>query len=238
MSVNISRWVVVTVIVSVLSVIVSCTSSLPTAKSISPADSQNSPPKVVDIVGIREWKPLQEGTLICASEDAANLKYSWSAEQGTIKGEGKQVTWIAPNAPGNYDITVQVSNPRGKETTFRKSFKVTTNPYNNDTPDKTIYLQLTLPSSAVITEKAHPRIWTTSEIECVVTGANESDLTYRWSAPTGKLAGNGLADGKAKRVGWIAPGVGGLYKVSVVVTDMNGNEANGEVNFDVYCCKE
>jgi hypothetical protein len=56
-------------------------------------------------------------------------------------------------------------------------------------------------------------------------------------APTGKLAANGLAEGKANRVGWISPGVAGDYKVLVTVTDKSGNSASGEVNFNVYCCK-
>jgi len=30
--------------------------------------------------------------------------------------------------------------------------------------------------------------------------------------------------------------VGGDFKVDVVVTDTDGNEAKGTVNFDVFCC--
>ncbi len=210
--------------------------------SITPV---NTPPasgaelKVIDIVGMREWKPLQEGTLICAldSDDDNTLKYTWLPDQGTIKGEGKEVTWIAPNIPGDFKVTVEVSNPSGKGTSFSKSFKVTDNPYNNYTPDSTIYLNLSLPSMSVVTGSGHPKVYTTSEIECVVAGKDASELTYKWTAPTGKLAGNGLADGKASRVGWIAPGVAGDYKVSVTVTDKSGNSAGGEVNFNVYCCK-
>jgi hypothetical protein len=195
-------------------------------------------PKVADIVGVHEWKPSQEGPLICASEDINGLSYSWSAENGTIKGEGKQITWTAPATPGDYAIVVKVTNMQGSQTTFKKTFKVTDNPFNNDTPDRTIYLKLSPPATSVVSEKSHPKIWTTTEIECVVAGTDESGLTYQWTAPTGKLAGIGLADGKAKKVGWIAPGVAGPYKVSVTVTDKSGNKATGEVNFDVYCCKE
>jgi hypothetical protein len=216
---------IIPVVIAILAVIAAVSCSAPA-------------PKIADIVGIHEWKPSQEGTLICASEDIDGLIYSWSADNGTIKGEGKQVTWVAPASTGNYTIAVKVTNERGGQTTFKKTFKVTDNPFNNDTPDRTIYLKLSLPATSVVSEKSHPKIWTTTEIECVVAGANESELTYQWTAPTGKLAGNGLADGKAKKVGWIAPGVAGLYKVSVTVTDKTGNKSSGEVNMDVYCCKE
>jgi hypothetical protein len=198
----------------------------------------STPPKIVDIVGITEWKPSQESSLICACEDEEGVSYLWSAEKGAIKGEGKQVSWTAPEAMGDYVITVKVKNAQGAETTFKKTLKVTDNPYNNNTPDTTIYLKLSPPSTAVVSAQSHPRIWTTSEIECVVEGADESGLTYQWTAPTGKLMAPGLADGKAKRVGWISPGVAGIFKVSVKVTDKYGNQASGEVNFDVYCCKE
>lgn len=238
MSINLIRLTTAITAILALSVTISCAPSHPTATPVNQASSQNSRPAFIDMVGSREWKPMQEGPLQCVSEEEGNLAYAWSADKGTIKGEGKQVTWVAPDSPGEYVVTVKVTNPKGKETIFKRSFKVTDNPYNNNTPDRTIYLQLFLPSGYVVTEKSHPRIWTTTEIECVVPGADESNLSYQWTAPTGKLAGNGLAEGKAKRVGWIAPGVGGQYTVSVIVTDKSGNKATGEVNFDVYCCKE
>jgi hypothetical protein len=233
-----SRIAQVIMMISLIAAVTSCTTPTPMAKPGAPAYIESAPPAIIDIVGVREWKPLQEGSLICVCETEATLTYSWSAEKGSIKGAGKQVTWAAPELPGDYAVMVKVTNTQGKEATFSKNFKVTNNPYNNDTPDRTIYLQLSLPSSTMVSEKSHPKIWTTSEIECTVTGADESNLTYQWTAQTGKLAGNGLAEGKAKRVGWISPGVAGLYKVSVIVSDKSGNKASGEVSFDVYCCKE
>lgn len=203
-----------------------------TASCLGPA------PKVVDIVGIHELKPLQEITLTCAGEDEnTSVVYTWSAEKGTIKGDGRQVNWTAPDLPGDYTITVKVKNPQGRETAFSKSFKVTDDPFHNDTPDNTIYLKLSPPSDILVSVTRQAKSWTTSEIECIVPGMAESDLSYKWTALTGRLVANGLADGKAKRVGWTAPGVASLNKVSVTVTDKSGNTASGEVNFDVYCCR-
>lgn len=203
------------------------------------ASSTSATLKVIDIVGIHEWMPRQEGTIICAVEGPADsaLKYSWSAEQGVISGEGKEVKWTAPETEGNYRLTVQVSNTKGESAAFSKTFKVTANPYNNETPDSTIYLKLSMPSSSIVEAAARLRSYTTLEIECQVDGIDPAELTYKWTSPTGKIMGNGLAEGKANRVGWIAPGVAGDYSVSVTVSDKSGNSAEGKVNFNVYCCR-
>jgi hypothetical protein len=235
---NISKYCRPLAVIFIIAALACCAGA---PASVTPANkppAASTAPKVIDIVGLSEWKPLQEGRLICAvdTDDDSTLKYSWSSEQGTITGSGKEVTWTAPDSTGDYKVTVAVSNPKGEGTTFSKSLKVTADPYNNDTPDSTIYLKLSLPSTVVVTGAGHPRVWSTSEIECVVPGKDASELTYKWTAPTGKLSGNGLAEGKSNRVGWIAPGVAGDYKVSVVVTDKQGNSAGGEVNFNVYCC--
>jgi hypothetical protein len=215
-------------------------SNAPTARPPVSSQALSPKPKVIDIVGIREWKPSQESTLVCAATDDPDgtFIYAWSAEKGTIKGNGRQVTWAAPDSLGDYAITVKVSNTKGESAEFSKKFKVTDNPFNSNTADTTIYLKLALNSGNTVSEARTTRIWTTTEIECVLEGVDPATLNYQWNAPTGKLAGNGLNDGKASRVGWIAPGVAGQYKVSVTVTDKTGGIASGEVNFDILCCKD
>ena len=47
---------------------------------------------------------------------------------------------------------------------------------------------------------------------------------------------NNLDEGKANRVGWLAPGSGGQYKITVLVQDKSGNQATGEVDMEVLCC--
>jgi hypothetical protein len=235
---NFSKHCLPIAVILIIAILAGCAAAPASVAPASTPAAVSSAPKVIDIVGVSEWKPLQVGTLNCAldGDEDSTLNYSWSSEKGTITGAGKEVTWTAPDTIGDYKVTVAVSNSKGEGTTFSKSFKVTDNPYNNDTPDTTIYLKLSLPSASVVTAAGHPRVWSTSEIECVVAGTDISELTYKWTAPTGKLAGNGLAEGRSNRVGWIAPGVAGNYKVSVVVTDKQGNSASGEVNFNVYCC--
>ncbi|RPJ62308.1 MAG: hypothetical protein EHM12_04615, partial [Dehalococcoidia bacterium] len=119
-------------ILSIIAISASCTAAPPATNPASTVSNANLKLKVIDIVGIHEWTPLQENTLNCALEGQASssnaLKYSWSAEQGTISGDGKEVKWAAPETPGDYKITVQVSDASGDNAIFSKSFKVTTNP--------------------------------------------------------------------------------------------------------------
>jgi len=195
---------------------------------------------ITDIVGKREWKPSEENTLICAAEDprGGELAYTWSAEKGSIKGEGKTVSWTAPDTLGEYGITVKVVSSTGGDITFSKKFKVTDDPYHNNTPDKTIYLHLTLPSANLVSKSGRLRIFTTAEIQCVVDGVDPADLTYTWTAPAGKMLGNNIASGKDSKIGWIAPGQGGFYTVNVLVTDKSGKQASGEVVFEALCCRD
>ncbi len=195
---------------------------------------------VTDIVGKREIKPLEENPLICAAEDAnkGDLSYTWSAEKGTIKGEGQTVTWTAPNSLGDYSVTVKVVSNKGGETTFSKKFKVTDDPYHNKTPDKTIYLNLTIPSDNAVIAKTKLRTFTTAEIQCNVNSVDPAGLTYNWTDGGGKLVAENLAAGRASRVGWIAPGASGFFTVTVVVSDKQGRQATGEVVVEVLCCRD
>jgi hypothetical protein len=195
---------------------------------------------VTDIVGKREWKPSEENSLICAAEDprGGELTYSWSAEKGNIKGEGQTVSWTAPDTLGEYGITVKVVSSKGGDVTFSKKFKVTDDPYHNNTPDKTIYLNLTIPSNNLVSKTGRLRIFTSGEMQCVVDGADPADLTYKWTAPAGKMLGEDIASGKDSKIGWIAPGQAGFYTVSVLVTDKAGRQASGEVVFEVLCCRD
>ncbi|MCX6006457.1 MAG: PKD domain-containing protein, partial [Chloroflexi bacterium] len=219
-----------------------CAACKPAAPIITPSSvlPANSAPVIVSIIGIQEWKPSTEGNLTCdaSDPDGDKLNYIWTAENGTIKGEGNKVIWVTPDSTGNYAVTVRVTDGKGGEATASKSFKVVTNPYGNDSPDTTIYLKFAMPSTSLVQETRRVRTWTTWEIQCVVQDTDANELTYEWSSPAGKLNGNGLAEGKASRTGWTTPGVAGTYTVSVTITDKAGNKAKGEVTFETLCCRD
>jgi hypothetical protein len=72
-------------------------------------------------------------TAAAADPDDDPLTYSWSASEGTITGTGSQVTWVAPNNSGSFNIGVTVKDNRGGQMTG--SVTVTVSP-----PTKTVTL--------------------------------------------------------------------------------------------------
>lgn len=230
-------YIMAVILVAVL--LTACATPAPSVKPKPVAPPPGiSQPEIMNILGAQEWNPGKENTLLCAARDPDGnpLTYSWTAENGTIKGEGQKVIWIPPDAIGDYEISVKVDNGKGAQASFSKRFTVT-NPAPPEV-DKTIYLKLSIPSQSTATAQGRVRAFFTTEIQCVIEGAKPEDLTYTWGLNAGKLMANGLEDGKASRVGWLAPGSGGQYKVTVLVQDKAGNQATGEVNLEVLCCRD
>jgi hypothetical protein len=205
----------------------------PPPSSAPPAVPQ---PEIRDIIGVPEWNPNVENFLLCAATDPDGnlLTYTWSAEKGIIKGEGRKVSWVPPAETGEYQITVKVTNGKGGEASFSKRLAVVNAPPAE--VDKTIYLKLVPPATNVATASGRVNGLSTPEIQCVVAERDPSEFTYTWAANGGKLMADGLNQGKASRVGWIAPNQAGQYVVGVLVTDKAGNKAIGEVTFEVLCC--
>jgi hypothetical protein len=205
-------------------------------KPVFPPPPGISQPEIMNIIGVQEWNPGKENTLLCAARDpdGNQLTYIWAAENGTIKGDGQKITWLPPDTIGDYEISVSVDNGKGGKASFSKKFTVT-NPAPPE-PDKTIYLKMSVPSQNVVSTAGRIGGSFTADIQCDVEGRDPSELTYTWSANAGRFAGTGINDGKASRVGWMAPNLAGPYKVTVLVADKAGNQAAGEVNFEVLCC--
>lgn len=224
--------------VLVLVAFAACAAPATKPKPVSPPPPGVSQPEITNILGAQEWNPGKENTLLCAARDPDGnpLTYTWSAENGTIKGEGQKVAWLPPDATGDYEISVKVNNGKGGEASFSKRFTVT-DPAPPEV-DKTIYLKLSIPSQNTAIAQGRVRAFFTSEVQCVIEGAQPDELSYTWGVSGGKLMADGLQDGKASRVGWLAPGQGGQYKIAVLVKDKAGNQAMGEVDMEVLCCRD
>jgi len=211
----------------------------------APAAPQEPPPNRAPIIqslyGAKEWVPQSDGPFSCKASDpdSDNLTYTWTADNGTIKGGGPDVTWTSPSSMGKYNISVTVSDGKGGETKAAQEARVLINADGSISADAPVILKMALPAKETVTGAKRMRIWTASPIECLVESTNAGTLKYIWTAASGRFqAGKGLSleGGTASRVNWIAPGAGGDYTVNVTVTDSTGNEAKGQVNFKVICC--
>ena len=231
------------VVLVTVTLITLCSGLSCSAPVSAPAPQANRQPVIQQITGSSDWFPQTEGKFTCTASDpdGDRLFYKWTADNGTISGDGATVTWMSPAATGKYSITVMVSDGKGGEASKVQEARVNVNADGTVSSDAPVILKMSLPSREVVTGDKRVRIWTASSVECFVEGADAKNLKYTWSAASGKLqAGKGmnLSDGTASRVNWISPGVGGDFTVDVVVTDGSGNEAKGAVNFEVFCCSE
>ena len=198
----------------------------------------NRPPVITQIVGQSYWLPSTAGSLTCIASDpdGDNLTYTWTADNGTISGEGPTITWMPPAAMGKYNITLVVSDGRGGEATQVNQESVIINADGTISQDAPVVLNVTLPSENATVVARRLRIWTALKVEVTVQDKQDNSFRYKWSASAGRFQAKGLDEGTASSVTWIAPGAGGDYTVNVSVTDHPGNVGEGTVNFKVFCC--
>ena len=77
------------------------------------ADEKKKLPELV----IRKY---ETAGLYCLASDADGdkLDYVWQATGGKLVGTGADMQWIAAGEPGEYTITVEVSDNKGGVTSF------------------------------------------------------------------------------------------------------------------------
>jgi len=152
------------------------------------------------------------------------LTYQWSADGGTIKGEGSSITWVAPDTAGSYTIEVTIADGKGGTVSESTTIAVTDKP--NQPPTIT---SLTRDGNP-LEEENRVRQWTTVTLQCNAQDPDGDNLTYLWRATGGKVNGEG------NTVGWTSPGINGDYTVTVVITDGRGGKAEASIVFKVLCC--
>jgi hypothetical protein len=173
----------------------------------------------------------------CAASDPDEdeLSYAWSADGGNISGEGSTINWTAPEAPGAYIITVQVTDGRdGKATT-----QLTVNVVAPNHPPTIENLVVTAEHSYLkeatvgytTTEIAYKVLQGKAyQIECTASDPDGDELLFEWSADGGDISGESAV------VTWTAPPQGGEVTVTVKVSDSRGGTATESIVFTVETC--
>jgi hypothetical protein len=224
---NILPWhnqskLAILLVIAVLLLSSACNLSSPTP----PPPPPNQPPTINSLTAEKEASTLSESQIVCEANDTDGdtLTYQWSADGGTIKGEGSSVAWVAPDTAGNYTVKVAVTDGKGGEATDSTTIVVIDKP--NQPPTIT---SLTIDGSPP-GEENRVRQWTTKTIQCNAQDPDGDNLSYLWRATGGKITGEG------NKVSWTSPGVNGNYTVTVVVTDDRGDKAEASIVFKVACC--
>jgi hypothetical protein len=202
---------------------------------------QDQAPFINEILYPAEVPASFDTVLICRVANPGNdeLRFQWSSENGTMRGEGESITWNAPDIPGTYIIDVKVNNTSGKETSSQAGMNVLPFYRTVIDPDPEINLKLPLFGSGTVSELSLVSPLTTSEINSDAPLVGIKKYKYMWSCNGGKIEGTGVKDGTASKIGWVAPGVPGYYTVTVKITDNWGNLYIGSVYSNVVnpsCC--
>ncbi len=159
--------------------------------------------------------PSSSLQVMCSASDpdGDQLGYIWSASTGEISGDGDTVTWAAPLSEGSYSVAVMVTDGRGGEVTDYVTVAVRVN------------------KPPIISSLVAGADWTTPsgtiQVTCTASDPDGAELSHEWSASGGSITGTGAA------VNWTAPGQVGMYNITVVVTDSQGEEDTGLIYLSV-----
>jgi len=205
-------------------------------------EPQNHPPSIKALVAEKKISVLSKNQTVCEAKDldGDELTYLWSANGGTIEGQGAVVNWIAPETPGEYTIAVVVNDNQGG--TAMQSVTITVTDKPNQLPIITsLIVNIARPVGPIeidptVEQLDRPtisvRVLTPSVIVCVAEDPDGDDLTYTWTASDGKIT-----DEEGRKVTWIAPTNSIRHFVTVEVNDGRGGSSTAKVAFDVSCCK-
>jgi hypothetical protein len=196
----------------------------------------NNAPVIESVTCTSDVWALAENEMVCQASDpdGDSLQYEWSTAEGRIIGSGPRTMWVSPDTMGTYDVWVKVSDGKGGEVKQSVSIRVLTNA--DGTTAQPIILKILFPSTDIVSENRTTKVGTATKITCAVDNAAGMKLTYEWSASGGKMKGTGMDEKTCAVVTWTAPALTQVYTVNVAVRDEQGNEARGQVVFDVFCC--
>lgn len=145
-------------------------------------------------------------------KDSGILTYTWSATGGSISGAGATVKYHAPANIGNQQVTLIVTDESGNADTATIDLSVVLE--INDAPEI-----LDLVKSAQYVSPNGSMDVTANAFD-----SNGDPLTYTWTSTGGSISGSGST------VTWTAPGVEGVYQLTVTVQDNGGLSATKTIS--------
>jgi hypothetical protein len=208
---------------------------------LSCTPEQDQAPVIMELLYPAEVPAFFDTVLMIRASDPGDnkMQLKWSAENGTIRGEGDSITWNTPPEYGTYKIYVKAINASGHESLSQASIDVVPFYRTQVDTDPEINLELPIIGSGMVGEQSLVGPLTNAEISCEEPISNIKNYKYLWSCNGGKMQGTGLKDGTASKIGWVSPGVPGNYTVMVKAIDSWGNITVGSVYFQVKnpaCC--
>lgn len=180
----------------------------------------NNKPKIEGGLKVTNDKPYPKDTINC-SVDATNpvegdLTYEWKKTGGRFlePTDLSTVKWVAPDLSGEYTLTVKVANSEG----------------TSDASKKIEVLEPQQPeiNGDIVLSNASVIALDTVTASISATNPRPGPLSYTWIKNGGHWV-NGISDRDTVR--WIAPLTGGIYTLTVVVSNgLSSVQTSRQVN--------
>jgi outer membrane protein OmpA-like peptidoglycan-associated protein len=155
-------------------------------------------------------------TATASDPDGDTLVYSWSANGGAVQGAGAQVRWLpAGLAPGNYRVSLSVSDGRGGTAACTADVRVDPRPNRP-------------PTVTVTGDRPTVLVGERVRFTASCTDPDGDPLTYTWRTNGGQIVGAGAAV-QLDTTG-LAPGA---YTVTVRCEDGRGGASDASATAQV-----
>jgi hypothetical protein len=220
------------------------------SRAMGDTSTVGSAPVITSVTAERmlDVPPGSEVAITCAASDLSGgaLTYQWLTTHGSLAdADEPTATWTAPHEPGQYIVTVVVSDERGNQSRKSVNLRVgslddpakpgVTGPFwievvtaERDPSGRAAISPLAIGQDWRIAERS-VFISSTIRLTCEIGGVAEG-LTYEWSADVGRIEGSGNS------VVWVAPGHACKAMVSVVVHNGSGGKESAVLQFRVSTC--
>ena len=192
---NLHRWVVNLTQLCIVLVSSFCLSCSQEATNTSPIIDRLIVPSEV-LVGVKT-----EFHVIARDSDGDSLSYTWSINQGqTVESSSRTATWVAPDQPGAFIVSVFVSDGISEPTTRSKQILVKA---PNKPPEIT---ELRIPKKVSAGE--------ISQLSLLAVDPNQDPLVFTW-----KIDDVVLEEGPKTEIEWQVPTQEGEVTIQVIVSD-------------------
>ena len=192
---NLHRWVVNLTQLCIVLVSSFCLSCSQEATNTSPIIDRLIVPSEV-LVGVQT-----EFHVIARDSDGDSLSYTWSISQGqTVESSSRTATWVAPDQPGAFTVSVFVSDGISEPTTRSKQILVKA---LNKPPEIT---ELRIPKKVSAGE--------ISQLSLLAVDPNQDPLVFTW-----KIDDVVLEEGPKTEIEWQVPTQEGEVTIQVIVSD-------------------
>ena len=192
---NLHRWVVNLTQICIVLVSSFCLSCSQEATNTSPIIDRLIVPSEV-LVGVKT-----EFHVIARDSDGDSLSYTWSISQGqTVESSSRTATWVAPDQPDAFTVSVFVSDGISEPTTRSKQILVKA---LNKPPEIT---ELRIPKKVSAGE--------ISQLSLLAVDPNQDPLVFTW-----KIDDVVLEEGPKTEIEWQVPTQEGEVTIQVIVSD-------------------